>query len=288
MKLIVIHNPDAGAGAWDARQVDRLLRAAGHTPHIESSKKKWRSLFDEEADAFVAVGGDGTVHKVLQGMKGRNIPVAILPTGTANNVAHGLGYDATEDLGRRVARWPDNERILMLALVEMRGERRYFIESVGVGVFAKMVRTPYTRKTKPPADIALTDFRQHLAGLLRNAKPMVVTANVGGKTIVDEYLLLECLNLPFYGPRLPFAPEQSSETQTVTVCGVRADSREATAEWIIRGEGDPGIHIIGVAPYVEIAAKGVVHVDGKPWPDKRVRQRQLRIRAAAITVRVWV
>src|SRR5262245_30399803 len=114
MKLIVLHNADAGGGAWNTEQVDQLLRAAGHTPRIESSKKKWPSLFDEEADAFVAVGGDGTVHKVLDALKGRNMPVAILPTGTANNVAHGLGYDGSDDLRQRIALWQENERILGL------------------------------------------------------------------------------------------------------------------------------------------------------------------------------
>jgi diacylglycerol kinase (ATP) len=45
----------------------------------------WRAL------GLVAVaGGDGTVAKAARHMPDRNVPLALLPTGTANNVAHSL------------------------------------------------------------------------------------------------------------------------------------------------------------------------------------------------------
>jgi diacylglycerol kinase family enzyme len=41
-------------------------------------------------DAVVAVGGDGTVNEVLNGLEGSGIPVGILATGTANALARDL------------------------------------------------------------------------------------------------------------------------------------------------------------------------------------------------------
>ena len=69
LNLIVLHNPGASTGQWSAQKVERLLRDAGYMVEIQSIKKKWRHVLDSEPDAFVAVGGDGTVQKVLRAVE---------------------------------------------------------------------------------------------------------------------------------------------------------------------------------------------------------------------------
>ncbi len=128
MKLIVIHNPDAGCGDWNAKRVDTLLRDAGHTIEIATRESDWRPLLRENPDAFVVAGGDGTVHDVVLALADRAVPIAILPLGTANNVAHSLGYRANGDLLERAKRWQDNEQTLQVAEVEAGTDRRLLIE----------------------------------------------------------------------------------------------------------------------------------------------------------------
>src|SRR5688572_23270694 len=115
VKLVVVHNPKAGYGVWSADRVERTLRAAGHQVQVVSTKDKWRDLLEQDADAFVAAGGDGTVHKLIHALESRDTPVAILPTGTANNVAHAFGYNSGDDLVDRAARWKENDRVLQIA-----------------------------------------------------------------------------------------------------------------------------------------------------------------------------
>ena len=49
------------------------------------------------ADLYVVAGGDGTVGKVITGIRDRNIPVAIIPSGTANNIAKSLCIEGSLD-----------------------------------------------------------------------------------------------------------------------------------------------------------------------------------------------
>jgi diacylglycerol kinase family enzyme len=48
-------------------------------------------MSDENVDAIIAVGGDGTINEALNGMIGTEVPLGIIPCGTANDLAHHLG-----------------------------------------------------------------------------------------------------------------------------------------------------------------------------------------------------
>ena len=289
MDLIVIHNPAAGANGWRRKDIERLLRDAGHTVRIASTKQKWRHVLDEEPDVFVAAGGDGTVHKVLRALEDRAIPVAILPTGTANNVAHALGFNAGDDLAERVAGWEENERWLHLARVEKRGKRRTFIEAVGFGAFAQMVgRAGSGEGERSAPDIAIEAIRNFLAKELRKTKPVHVAASIDGIELAGEYLLLECLNLPYLGPRLRLAPDEQPDAPTVSVCGIPVDARAETARQLESKEAVAEISVLGRGSNVQISSDAAAHVDGAPWPRKNPRGGRLRIKAGAQTMRVWI
>ena len=92
MKIAIIYNPTAG-GAHRFNRPARLvthLRRDGHTVKIyetsrpgEATELSQQALFDQ-AEVVVAVGGDGTVNEVIQGLAGSDIPLAVYPAGTTN------------------------------------------------------------------------------------------------------------------------------------------------------------------------------------------------------------
>lgn len=96
MKVVLIHNP--GDGVEDqpsAEDAAKLIRAAGHSVLFESSSHAdCKKLLQENADLIAVAGGDGIVGKVAKLSLGKNIPIAVLPMGTANNIAGAL--DLTE------------------------------------------------------------------------------------------------------------------------------------------------------------------------------------------------
>ncbi len=50
-----------------------------------------RQAAADKPDAIVSLGGDGTHHYVLNGMAGSEIPLGIIPAGSGNDLAKGLG-----------------------------------------------------------------------------------------------------------------------------------------------------------------------------------------------------
>src|SRR5262245_14369677 len=102
MQVTLIHNPDAGQGhdALTADQLDRLVREAGHEPVYQSTKD---NDFPSVVDGLVvAAGGDGTVTKVAHRLNARQ-SMAILPLGTANNIANSLGVNGS--LNDMISQW---------------------------------------------------------------------------------------------------------------------------------------------------------------------------------------
>src|SRR5205085_12423826 len=104
MRVTLIHNPTAGDESFSATKLTALIEQAGHEVSYQSSKKDYKSALKEPADLVAVAGGDGTVRKVAIQLLGRNIiPIAVLPCGTANNIAKSLSI--TESPPELIAGW---------------------------------------------------------------------------------------------------------------------------------------------------------------------------------------
>ena len=87
----------------------------------------------------VALGGDGTVNEVVQGLAGSAVPLTPLPGGSANVLCKLLGIpgeivDATEYLLGLADKW----RVRTIDLARVNG--RYYTFSAGVGIAASVVK----------------------------------------------------------------------------------------------------------------------------------------------------
>ena len=87
--------------------MEELLTLVAHAGHTVVGVAK---QYDERTappishvDLIVAAGGDGTVATVATLASASSVPLAILPLGTANNVARTVGFreDGTEIVGLR-------------------------------------------------------------------------------------------------------------------------------------------------------------------------------------------
>ena len=225
MRITLIHNPGAGRQRGDeASKLVALLGRAGHDVRYRSAKKPgWKRALKKKADLIVVAGGDGTVGKVARRMVGRAIPLALLPSGTANNIARSLGQ-VERPFEELVRGWENARRVkLDVGIAAGPWGERYFVEGVGIGLFARLLANARPKKFgKRGVENALERLRDEAA----HSEPVDVTAALDGKDISGEYLLLEAVNLPYVGPNLHLAHDsRAGDGQLDVVLVTEADRK---------------------------------------------------------------
>src|SRR5262252_1764640 len=90
MKISLLHNPDAGDG-FSLEEVRDVNEGAGHEIVLEVEKGiDFGRAAGKDIELIVVAGGDGTVRRAVDALSGAGTPLAILPFGTANNIARTL------------------------------------------------------------------------------------------------------------------------------------------------------------------------------------------------------
>ena len=281
MRVTLIHNPGAGRQENDAKALMKLLRRAGHEPRYQSSKDKgWDRVLDKRADVVVVAGGDGTVAAVARRMVRRGVPVAVLPSGTANNVARSLGL-LKKPFEELVRGWRDARRVpLDVGLASGPWGERYFIEGIGAGLFAGLlVRSEQNKgkkekenKTKGPAKVVDGALRR-LKELAEVAEPVEIGAQLDGVDISGNYLLFEAVNLPYIGPNLYIAPDTRAGDGKLEVVLVPESQRSRLVKYLEHWHENrerPSLLPSRRGKHLQIEWTGfALHIDDKLRPKKK-------------------
>ena len=87
---------------------------------------------------IVAAGGDGTINEVLDGLVNTQVPLGILPAGTANVLATEMGLGSNMERAAKLMRESVSKRIA-IGRLETGGAVRHFLSMAGVGFDAHIV-----------------------------------------------------------------------------------------------------------------------------------------------------
>ena len=142
-KALLIYNKNAGRGAVESHvsQIVSIFDDAGYDM-LPKALCFGENPMDgsEDVDLVVIAGGDGTVNYVVNAMKrkGLDIPLAIIPTGTANDFAGSIGMSA--DVMKAAHQIIEGEvDEIDCGLVEQinqeGGSKKYFINIFSFGIF---------------------------------------------------------------------------------------------------------------------------------------------------------
>jgi len=195
MRALAITNPNATA--MSPRTRDVIMRALGSELKIDVAETTRRGhaadlAADARADGFdlvVAVGGDGTVNEVVDGLlragtDGEVPRLAVVPGGSANVFARAIGLpvEPIEATGAVLERLrARRERRIGLGLLETPSMRRWFTFCAGFGLDAEVVREVENRRAAgaraTPALYLRTALRQFAHTDRRNPALMITPAS---------------------------------------------------------------------------------------------------------------
>jgi len=280
VRVTLIHNPGAGRQRpRDAARLCELLGEHGHEVRYRSSKEDgWKEALKKKADLVVVAGGDGTVGKVARRMVGRGVPIGLLPSGTANNIARTLGL-LERPFEEIVRGWASPRRVrLDVGVVAGPWGERYFIEGVGAGVFATLIAKPSgtgLKKGASPVESGL----QRLQNAVAHCEALELYAKLDGQDISGRYLLMEALNLAYIGPNLHLAHDSKPGDGAFDVVLVTEDERARLLYYLEHWQDNRDR--LAVLPTrrgkrLEIEWTGfALHIDDKIRPKAKAKPREI-------------
>ena len=214
-KTTIIFNPKANLGR--ALQIEEKLRSClpdnSHiewiqTEHIGHATHIAQSAVESCSDRIIAIGGDGTIHEVINGlMKSRKekLPIlGIVPVGSGNDFAFSLGISTDPSKALDQSLSGEDQPIDIGYLKNSKGEIEYWSNAVGIGFDAIVVI--HTRKMQ-----YLKGFTVYFAAVLRtlffNHNAFHLETVIDNKNFDKNLLMLALCNGQREGGGFYLAPQ---------------------------------------------------------------------------------
>jgi diacylglycerol kinase (ATP) len=296
-RWLMIVNPASGRahGRHTDRAIQAALRSAGiefdaiHTESPGHGEHLAREAVQAGRRHLLAVGGDGSVNEVVQGVMTagladtRKVTLAVAPTGTGNDWVRSLGIGRNPN---EIARALVAGRTMLHdvgAIDFPTGEtpRRWFINVAGAGYDAWV-----TERVPRPVPSAVTYLRIALAGLARYQSPQFrITADAD--VIAGRLLLAFVANARYCGNRMHVAPAARMDDGLFDLLAVNELSLLQVLPKLAklyggRILGDPAVrHLRTATVRIETDPSVVVQADGqivgRTPAEFRLRRRALTV-----------
>ena len=263
-KLVrLVYNPTAGEGEHSKDTLMALIKKKGYDCEYSSSKKKILKAIDPRTDLIAIAGGDGTIRKTIIRLLDKKLkykrPLAILPYGTANNIATSLKIETNP--AKNIASWSSAKlRPFDVGQVVGLEKPEFFIESFGFGLFPKLMselKKIDTSDNSGPED----EFKLALAKLYElshHYKPVKCRIDLDGKTIEEECLMVEVMNISSMGPKMKLNGNSDPGDGFFELIIVKASDRDKIVDYVQRKQ----------------------HVENPAFPIKPIRIKQVVIKWA--------
>ena len=265
MQATLIFNPQAGnASNLTPDEILKALDLSGYdaTYSPTSKEEDLDRVLTDVKELVVVAGGDGSVRAVATRLLKRNIQIAPLPLGTANNIAHMLAL-AGKPLEIIAGLADPVKRDMDIGCVVTPRGTEYFLEAMGIGVFADALE-----KYNPEDGKSVVRAIQTLRKTLNDYQPKFFHVNVDGQDLSGSYLLFEVMNTPTMGYHYLLAPDAKPDDGLFDLVLIHANQREAYLKFIraaLKGtlEKLPDVSILK-GRKLEIAWRGFpLHIDGE-------------------------
>lgn len=205
MKLLFVINPGSGNNTVDFEKIIDLF----FSRHPETTVKKYvldspincdalkREIQREAPDRVVAVGGDGTLKLVAELLLDTNIPLGIIPAGSANGMARELNIPTDPEQALSLALTGTPQRIHLL---KVNNELCIHLSDIGfnayvVKTFAALPHRGMLGYIKAAWHVLWRHYR------------MKAVFSINNRTVEREAVMIVIANATSYGTGVTINPE---------------------------------------------------------------------------------
>jgi diacylglycerol kinase (ATP) len=165
----------------------------------------------------------------LKLMPDRSIPVAVLPLGTANNIASSLGITGEPEEIAQAWR-PGRERLISIGRCTAPWGEMPFIEAVGFGAMVDATESGLAGEKEGKSRLLMG--RDAFRKAVKKAKARDLEVTIHGKEIKGDLIALEILNVGYAEPGIPLCLTAKPGDNFLDVVAIRESQREAMLDWI--------------------------------------------------------
>jgi len=267
---LVIVNPIAGGGragravSWLAatEAIVRVTARAGEAEEIAAGAVGH--------DRVIAVGGDGTVQEVVNGLLAHASPstLGLLPLGTGNDLARSLGIPRELPAAWKIATGEATRRIDVARATNGSGRQRWFASAGGIGFDAQVAAAMAQQRgwQASRAGYLMTTLSE-----LRRFSNCHVRVTIDEVSVEGPVLFIAAANGAYYGGGMRIAPDALVDDGRLDVCIVGDISRRTALRQLpnlYRGTHvrHPAVSMHACSRLrVEGGAETRIHLDGEPF-----------------------
>lgn len=234
--LLVNPNSGGGQGRIAGEQVIQYLKAAKlpysarFTTHPDHERRLIQEMavhdlktFDEKMSPdevyplLVVIGGDGTIHQVVNELYRLNkqIPIAYIPAGSGNDFARGLGLtrEPITIMKQIIQNKQPKECSIIYYNEGIYQEEGLALNNIGIGLDAAIVYETNHSKIKgllQKFNLRSFSYLSSVIRTLMKQRPFPILVEVNGKQYsFPKTYLCTTSNHPYFGGGVPIAPNAS-------------------------------------------------------------------------------
>ncbi|MBI4582802.1 MAG: hypothetical protein HY717_02040 [Planctomycetes bacterium] len=256
---LIVFNPASRRGRYACRQVQKIISSRGEEL---SRRLQWIPLSElsaleaVSAERVIAIGGDGTINAAAAWLLGTGgqAPLAIIPAGTGNNLARGLGIPLELQRAIELALGGRHLRPLDAARFETGPDRRsaLMVQTSALGFPAEIAarydrlrRHPLLRWLFAPAGpyvyrlLALSRLKAEKRKEERGESLLRLKATLPGEELEETVLAVFVGNERSTGGNFLPCPKAEVDDGKLDLCLIRAGTGESYLRLfrkVVRGE----------------------------------------------------
>ncbi|WP_067727030.1 diacylglycerol/lipid kinase family protein [Oceanobacillus damuensis] len=236
---IFIINPKAGFGR--AKRIFSDIQQSSIYRQMES--KHYFTEYEGHAEemakhisgnpagkTIIVIGGDGTIHEVINGLSTVEIPIGFIPGGSGNDFARGSGIKGSPQQILKKITKADHMLDYWVGKYSQPGKQpRKFANSIGFGFDAEVAKTVNESNYKNlfnSIGLGTVSYVIALLQVLVKFKPMSITVEADGKVkTLHKCWMVSIGNHPYYGGGMKIIPHAVIQPEILPILIIHSISK---------------------------------------------------------------
>ena len=212
-KTLIVVNPISGVGRQ--KKIEEILNrhlnhdifdySIRYTEYIHHGTLIAHEAAMQGYDCVVAVGGDGTVYDIVQGLMGSDVRLGIIPCGSGNGLAHTLKLPLLPWMAARVLNQCYERTIDTIAVRTADKDNapvHYSVNATGIGFDVHVARLMQSARSR-----GLSAYSNMVMRAYSNYRCNNYTLTINDQQIQRNAWIIAILNSNRIGYNLPVAPD---------------------------------------------------------------------------------